>query len=68
MVYYMSRDGRIETRDPREPWMPFVGFLSDHKHKLPALAEVRILGDFDWPINPYVSAFFPYSSPALARC
>ncbi|KAI0722164.1 hypothetical protein C8T65DRAFT_628435 [Cerioporus squamosus] len=45
--------GRIKTLDPLERWMTLFDFLSEHRDKLPALAELRVLGDFDWPVNQW---------------
>ncbi|RPD66678.1 hypothetical protein L226DRAFT_115348 [Lentinus tigrinus ALCF2SS1-7] len=46
-------DGGIGILDPLEPWVEFVQFLSKHRDKFPVLTELRVLGDFAWPVNQW---------------
>ncbi|KAH9894373.1 hypothetical protein C8Q73DRAFT_760621 [Cubamyces lactineus] len=42
------------TSEGVKRWDTFIGFLGVHRHKIPALEEVRTLSRFEWPIHEYV--------------
>ena len=69
---YEIRRRRMARFNPHEKWVLLAQFLQRHREKLPALAEIRILGQFDWPVNRCVNivllAFAPYTPVMTTAC